>query len=82
MNRSMIALVVMLCLLMTGCSSWMDGHYASLEPYMEQSHKSDDEIPAVSNRGGMRFELTSMVESAVESRTISVANMEQKIYIV
>ena len=76
MNRSMIALVVMLCLLMTGCSSWMDGHYASLEPYMEQSHKSDDEIPAVSNRGGMRFELTSMVESAVESRTISVENME------
>ena len=75
MKRIIVGAIV-LCLMLSGCSSWMDGHYASLEPYMEQSHKSDDEIPAISNRGGMRFELTSMVESAVESRTISVENME------
>ncbi len=76
MNRSVIAVVVILCLLMTGCSSWMDGHYASVEPYMENSQKNDDGIPSVSNRGGMRAELNNMVESAVESRTISVENMD------
>ena len=76
MKRSVISVAVALCLLMTGCSSWMDGHYASVEPYMEQSQKNDDGIPTVSNRDGMRIELTNMVESAVESRTISVENMD------
>lgn len=76
MNKSKIAAVMALCLLLTGCSSWMDGHYASVEPYMEQSYKTDDEITSVGNRGGIRAVLTDMVESAMESRTISVENMD------
>lgn len=77
MKRSVIASILSLCLLLTGCSySWMDGHYASVEPHMEQSHKTEDGIPSVSNRVGIRNELVNMVESAAESRTISVENMD------
>lgn len=80
MRRSVIAVTVLLCLLLTGCSSWMDGHYASVEPYMEQSHKGEDGIPSVGNRGGIRAELTDMVESATESRTILIENMELTLF--
>lgn len=76
MNGRMIIWAAVLCLLLTGCSSWMDGHYASVEPYLEQGHKNDDGMPSVGNRDGIRTELTSMVESATESRTISVESMD------
>lgn len=76
MRRSVFGSILILCLLLTGCSSWMDGHYASIEPHMEQSHKTDDGIPSVSRRGEIREELVDMIERAVESRTISVEDID------
>lgn len=75
MKRS-LTWILMLCLILSGCSSWMDGHYASVEPYKEQGYKGEDGIPSVSNRGGIRAELTKIVEDAAESRTISIVNMD------
>lgn len=75
MKRKITALVLVLCLLLAGCSSWMDGHYASVEPHMEQGYKGDEGITAVSNSQQMRAALADMVEDAVESRTISVADI-------
>jgi len=76
MKRNVIATAVAACLLLTGCSSWMDGHYAFVEPHMEQSLKNEEEILSVSNQWGMRAALTNMLESATESRTISVENVD------
>lgn len=75
MKKIMIPVLV-LCLLLSGCSSWMNGHYASVEPYKEQAHKEEDEIPSVSNRGGIRAELENIVQSAAESRTIIIEKMD------
>ena len=57
MKIGMVGAVLALCLLLTGCSSWMDGHYASVEPYMEQNQKPDGEFTAVSSRGEILDEL-------------------------
>ncbi len=76
MKIGMVGAVLALCLLLTGCSSWMDGHYASVEPYMEQNQKPDGEFTAVSSRGEILDELTNMIGNAVESRTISVENID------
>lgn len=74
MKRIIVGAIV-LCLMLSGCSSWMDGHYASVKPHMEQKPQDDGEITAVSNSQEIREALTSMIESAVESRTLSVENM-------
>ena len=74
--KKVVIITLALCLLLSGCSSWMSGYYASVEPYKEQGHKGDDGIHWVSNRGGIRAELTNIVESAIESRTILIENMD------
>lgn len=68
-------MILALCLLLTGCSLRMNGHYASVEPYLVQDRKEDEGIVAVSSSQEMRVALEDMVSSAVESRTISVQNM-------
>lgn len=74
MKRIIVGAIV-LCLMLSGCSSWMDGYYASVKPHMGQKPQVDGEIIAVSNSQEIRDALASMVENAVESRTISAENM-------
>lgn len=73
--KRIIVGAIMLCLMLTGCSSWMNGYYASVKPHMEQKPQSDGEIAAVSNSQEIRDALAGMIENAAESRTISVENM-------
>ncbi len=75
MKKGVTASVLALCLLLTGCSFWMNGHYASVEPYMGQNRKEEEGIVSVSSSQEMRKALEDMVSSAVESRTLSVQNM-------
>lgn len=74
--KGIVIIALVLCMLLSGCSSWMSGHYASVEPYKEQGYEREDGIPSVANRGELRAELTNIVESALESRTISIENMD------
>ena len=79
MKRGMMGTVFLLCLLLTGCSSWMDGHYASVEPHMERNHKTEDGILSASTRGQIRGRLGDMVENAIESRTIFLEAMDPEL---
>lgn len=74
MKRIVIA-AMMLCLLLTGCSSWMQGHYASVTPHMDKNQQIVEEITAVSNSQQIRNALINIIESAAESRTLSVEDM-------
>lgn len=74
MKRLVVWLAV-LCLLLSGCSSWMNGYYASVTPHKEKVEQRDDEITDVSNLQEVREALVNMIENAVESRTISVENL-------
>lgn len=76
MKKEIAGLAALLCLLLAGCSSWMDGKYASVEPHMGQGYQADEEITVVSDYQQMRKALIDMVENAVESRTFSVAGID------
>ncbi len=73
--KRILVVAIALCLMLSGCSSWMDGYYASVKPHMEQRPQVDGEITAVSNSQDMRDALTSLVASAAESCTLSVEDM-------
>ena len=73
--KKIIIAVMTVCMLLTGCSSWMDGHYASIKPHMEHNQQVGDGITAVSNTQQIRQALINMIENAVETRAISVEDM-------
>jgi transglutaminase/protease-like cytokinesis protein 3 len=73
--KKIIIAALTVCLLLSGCSSWMDGHYASIKPHMEQNQQTGDGITAVSNTQQIRQALINMIENAVETRAISVEDM-------
>lgn len=73
--KKIVTTAVLLCLVLSGCSSWMDGHYASVTPHREQNQQVDDGIIAVSNSQQIRSALAGIIESGAESRTLSVEDM-------
>jgi len=73
MKGKLLAFMLGLSLLLAGCS-WMEGSYASVEPYMEESVRDDKSIVAVSDYRDIYEALCAMVESCLESRTLSLAD--------
>lgn len=61
----------MLCLLLTGCGSWMDGAYHSVTPHTNQDIREEQEITKVYNYSDICTALEDMVLSAVESGSLS-----------
>jgi hypothetical protein len=76
MKKNAAALLVSLCLLLTGCTSWMDGSYAWMEPYSAPGVQEDKGISSVSTYLELRQALSEMVESGEETRMLSVAGMQ------
>jgi len=74
--KSAVTLSLVLCLLLTGCASWMDGSYSWTEPHIEPGIQQDKGISAVSTYVELRAALTGMVERGEENRTLSVAEMK------
>lgn len=67
---------MILCLLLTGCSSWMDGHYHSVTPHTSQNIRDEREITQVFNYSDICNTLEDMVHSAVESGTLSAQSYD------
>lgn len=68
-------MMLVLVLLLTGCGSWMDGHYVSVEPYTDEGYREEAGITAVTDYTEMRSALADMVENGVENRTLSLEDM-------
>lgn len=73
--KRIVIIAAVLCLVLSGCSYWMNGHYASVTPHMEKNQHVDGEITEVSNSQEMRDALANIIESATESRTLSVEDL-------
>ena len=65
------------CLLLSGCSSWMDGSYAVVKPHTEQGYREEHGITVVNTYMEMRNALVDMVASGVESGMLSVQSFDQ-----
>lgn len=71
--KQLIPLLLALALLLSGCG-WMEGSYASVEPYLQSDDREDQGITSVSSYQEVREALISMIENAVDSRTLSLAD--------
>ena len=71
------ALLLALCLLLSGCSSLFDGSYTHEEPHQNQGGQLPHENIVASNYNGLCKALAGLVESGAQSGIISVPNYDQ-----
>lgn len=71
------ALLLALCLLLSGCSSLFDGSYSHEEPHQNQGGQLPHENIIASNYEGLCKALAGLVESGSQSGIISVPNYDQ-----
>lgn len=62
-----------LCLLLSGCSSWMDGSYHSTVPYTQPGSNTTDVLISVDGYAQLYQALASLVERGAEKGLISVS---------
>lgn len=71
------ALLLALCLLLSGCSTLFDGSYSHEEPHTNQGGQLPHDNIIATNYDGLCKSLASLVESGSPSGVISVANYNQ-----
>lgn len=76
MKQKMILIVLVQCLLLSGCS-WMDGSYVSATPHQVQSAAVQSGDMSASDYLQLRSALEKMVDSGMESAVINVAEYQQ-----
>lgn len=77
MKIRIMALCLVLCLLLSGCGSWMDGSYSSVKPHTERQNQTGGEAITVADYNQLRQALAELVESGEETLLINVARMDQ-----
>lgn len=77
MRKKITALCLALCLLLCGCTGWMDGSYSSVNPHTDRSPQTDDQTISVSGYLQLRNALVKLAENGTESALINVAQMDQ-----
>lgn len=78
MRKKFPALLVALCLLLSGCTNWMDGSYSSVYPYTERGQQTQDQTVSVATYTQLREALVDLVERSSESMLLNVAQMNQE----
>lgn len=76
--KRVTALILLLSILLSGCGSWMDKEYASIEPYLEQNDAHNDSIPEASSYTQLRDAIVDFVESGATEGAVIVAALEQE----
>ena len=77
MRKAFLAILLALCLLISGCSGWMDGSYSSVYPFTDRGQQSNDQIVSVTTFTQLRETLTELVEGSGESMLLNVAQLDQ-----
>ena len=67
-----IIFVLVLCLLLSGCMSWMDGAAYSIERHQDQPQKPGESIIPVSNYNELLEVVRGMVEQGTQNALLSV----------
>ena len=71
------AILLIVCMLLSGCSTWLDGSYYSIKPHEEKQEDSDSDIVAVSSYSALCRALAGMVHNGTTNGLISVKNYNQ-----
>lgn len=76
MKRGFAALLLALCLLLSGCVNWLDGSYSYVTPHTQrQSQTGDEAAIVVSTYMELRGALVEIVESGTGKALINVARL-------
>lgn len=75
MKIKLLPALLAVCMLLCGCSSWMDGEYYFIEPHAEQGYRSEEDITQVAGYNDLRNAIASTVESGLESLTVTAPGM-------
>ncbi len=75
--KKWIALALSACLLLSGCSAWMDGSYHSTTPHQEKENQSAGDMVAVSSYSALYRELIKLIHSGATNGLFSVRNYNQ-----
>lgn len=70
--KKILVLFLAMCLLLSGCSSWMSGSYSSVQPHTEPSNYEEKPNIPVYNYGDLTAALRTLIESGADSGILSV----------
>lgn len=70
--KKIAALLLMLCILLTGCSYWLNGSYSSVVPHKGPFDQQDRPAIHVSSYEELLSTLSSLVESGTESGVLTL----------
>ena len=59
--KRLIALLLAACMMLSGCSSWMDGSYVSISPHMAQENDQDQDMDWISDAEQLYEAIRNMV---------------------
>ena len=74
MKYKVLAGIAVLCLMLSGCSAWLDGSYYSVTPHLEQRSGEEEEIIHVADYEELCNALTKMIDTRAGSGVISMAD--------
>ncbi len=74
MRRRTAAVILLLCMLFSGCGNLTQGHYVSVEPHTEEGYQRNESFTEVTNYYQLRDALIDIVQKGQESRVISMAS--------
>lgn len=70
--KKVIITILTVALLLSGCSSWMDGEYHSVKPHASVNNHVSDDVITVDGYIALRDALVEMVESGRQQSTIYI----------
>ena len=70
--KKTVVLVLVLSLLLSGCSFWMDGEYSSVVPHTEPNAQVNTSVTSVANYYQIQTSLVSMIKSGTESAVLTI----------
>ena len=75
--KKLIPLLLAVCLLFTGCSTWMDGYYSHVTPFEGTADKTDNQNTTVKNYAELTKALAALAESGTQNGIIWVPEYDQ-----
>ncbi len=77
--KRILATILVLCLLLSGCAHWLDGSYSSVVQHTEPSTQTEDAIHRVENYYQLIKALENMVEAGTGNAVLSVGSYDGEV---
>ena len=75
--KRLIPILLVLCMLLSGCAGFLDGSFHSVTPHEEKETPKEEQVLSAINYGTLYATLCAMVEKGEESGIISVEKYDQ-----